>query len=271
MRKIKWVALVCGLLALAWASDSTMAGDNGSVVQQDGQGDAKGTEGEVTDNEDQEIKWATVTWNLDGKYETSDKLSMTVQSESDEDLVLTVGLYFHGLATTESLDLGEYELSAGQTIIIDVLAGEIPIQNLNGATIVTTRIQGTVVSTGESEGQISIPSPGIFYRFNDQSYQTLTVFTRQALEEDFRGVMFDGGSAAVAPESIVLGRVKKNGKLEKIKADDEKFTVKKNGKIEARLLSEGIVVWANMTEEQRELEEHHEQYMETKPDRGEEP
>ena len=163
------------------------------------------------------LSWDKSNLNLERFVE---EISITVTNKAESTLAIAAKLLCSGLLNqSASVELGTYELDAGESIPITVEAEKIPIQNMEGASQLIVK----VVATMESEmgtAQQTFQSTPLYYRFTD-NYSKITFFNRKYLVERYGGLLA-GPTVGPSGERQILGRMNNgNGKFVEVTNEDE--------------------------------------------------
>lgn len=129
----------------------------------------------------------TVLW-IDGTTgEPQDELAVSITNISEQTSTFLAQMSFIGLGSTSSIDLGELELSPGESEEFSVGASDVPIQVLAGACQAVVSVSRIPAVDG-GRAEFPVLSDVRFYR-HVTGYETLLSMTGEELKADNGGVM----------------------------------------------------------------------------------
>jgi hypothetical protein len=164
-----------------------------------------------------------------GETATTDTLYLEVENVSRFDFILRARLICHGLLKMkEYLDVKGFNLPAGDKVMLQVPADEMPIQTTVGAAQARMEILLNRIKDGaEDARQLRYLTPAINYR-HGSGYKDITLFDDAALMKQHGG-MLSGTSAGIKSLDEVMGRVTDSkGGFRDVTLSDETF-MDKNG------------------------------------------
>ena len=160
----------------------------------------------------------------------ADDLSLTISNPTDADRSFEVEFHWRGLVNRKAVTAhGFRTLKPGEAHTIEILAGAIPIQSLQGAAQVRAAVKVSMPGHPDRQTRL-VTSREVFYRHVEQ-YERVLLFSHAVVLDKLDGWLAGPPSLASHGlanlgelDTIIMGRIRDpNGQMREIRANDAGF------------------------------------------------